>query len=481
MTSSTPRKATLALKIIIVGGSIAGLACAYTLRQAGHDVVVLEQSGGRRTKCRGGMRMPPNTTRILNDWGLGPTLEKVAVKSTGVNLLIGKTGERIGKLAYHEPIMTALRGNYLLMQYDDLYSTLFDLAVHAGAQIRYASQVVSVDDSRATVVLSSGEELMGDLVIGADGSNSLVRRLTMGTYAVEEGEERCYFSFNIPTERMEKDEELALLLQSQCWEVWCGDNASMYSHLVHSGTEYAIVLYLTLPNHPYTETYDDHRPISEFNIDLDRFEPRLRRLVELADTFAPIKYVRRERFAPSTSTNGSGRVLLIGDAAHPIRPHGSNNAGLALEDAVTVGSLLSRIQNISQLSSLIEAVDEIRQTRCATVKQDASTRVDYMSLPHGPAQQARDEAFRAGLAVASLEYEEGDEEYDRYYREQSQWQGYIALFDYDAGEVVEDWWAKWGAPIERMEEGVGKQKPNDGETRSPSPVVEVSVVEVLMS
>lgn len=42
-----PLKSVVSLRILVVGGSIGGLATAYALQKAGHDVVVLEQSDGK--------------------------------------------------------------------------------------------------------------------------------------------------------------------------------------------------------------------------------------------------------------------------------------------------------------------------------------------------------------------------------------------------------------------------------------------------
>lgn len=84
-----PLKAELPINVVIIGGSIAGLSCAYTLTQAGHNVSVFEAAddlGGVRPSpvrsCNqltqkqspGGIRVPPNMSRILFRWGLGPAI-----------------------------------------------------------------------------------------------------------------------------------------------------------------------------------------------------------------------------------------------------------------------------------------------------------------------------------------------------------------------------------------------------------------------
>ena len=98
-----PLKADLPIDIVIIGASVAGLSCAYTLRQAGHNVSVFEAAddlGGVRQSfvqsCNqlmekqspGGVRIPPNMSRILFRWGLGPAI-------------VGQTSGRCPKIVFH--------------------------------------------------------------------------------------------------------------------------------------------------------------------------------------------------------------------------------------------------------------------------------------------------------------------------------------------------------------------------------------------
>lgn len=64
-------------------------------------------------------------------------------------------------------------------------------------------------------------------------------------------------------------------------------------------------------------------------------------------------------------------------------------------------------------------------------------------MPQGSdKQKIRDENFRSALPRASRGWEDADEEYL-----QDIWEDYIALFNYEACDEVEDWWTKWGSLI----------------------------------
>jgi salicylate hydroxylase len=95
------RVAPLKLRFIVVGGGIAGLACAYTLQIAGHRVHVVEQSDGKHrvsplssversikttsVQSGNGVRCPPNMNRYLKEWGLGAAIDRLAIKTSAIN------------------------------------------------------------------------------------------------------------------------------------------------------------------------------------------------------------------------------------------------------------------------------------------------------------------------------------------------------------------------------------------------------------
>lgn len=77
------RRADTSLDILVVGGSIDGLAAAYNLKQAGHSVRIFEKLGTRggsrasnlQHRAKGCMRSPPNMVKCLQQWGLKPRLD----------------------------------------------------------------------------------------------------------------------------------------------------------------------------------------------------------------------------------------------------------------------------------------------------------------------------------------------------------------------------------------------------------------------
>ena len=70
------------------------------------------------------------------------------------------------------------------IQHSDLHEALYEIAVNAGVRVEFNSNVVAVDPETPSVTLNGGKKVYGDIVIGTDGDQSLVRKLMF-----DEGEE----------------------------------------------------------------------------------------------------------------------------------------------------------------------------------------------------------------------------------------------------------------------------------------------------
>ncbi|TFK48525.1 FAD/NAD(P)-binding domain-containing protein [Heliocybe sulcata] len=433
------KKAAHSLSFVVVGGSISGLACAYTLSKAGHKVTVLEKGDGKNGSWECGVRAPPNMTRILNDWGLQDVIEKVGVKASATVFRAAASLEKVGVIQYHPQIMDALRADLWYMPYGQLWTELYKIAVEAGAKVRFNSRVVDIDPETPTVTLASGEELRPDLVIGADGSDGIVRRVVVEEESSGTPDRLITFSTFIPTQLIRQDKELEYLVHGDPdWNIWLADGCCIHGHLTRCREFYTLVLVVPADVENFNPNWDDHYAPEDLNLDLSKFHPSLRRLFNLAHSVIPTKYVVHEPF--SNIVHDDSKVLLVGDAAQTTPPQFHHSYSMGIEAAATLGNLFSRLRNAEQADTLVTAYEEIRQPRITHTFRSEHGRYQFITFHDGPEQQMRDAGLKVALENSLLDWDDADEEFLR-----DVWEDYIAMFNYDASEAVDDWWTMWGS------------------------------------
>jgi len=184
---------------------------------------------------------------------------------------------------------------------------------------------------------------------------------------------------------------------------------------------------------------------------------RVRRLLGFVQS--TLKWRLMDRKPLDKWIHDSGRVILLGDACHPMlvrciadlllgitvdvlpKPYRAQGASMAIEDGAVLGNLLSRISHISQLGPLLKAYQDLRLPRTAELQGSSRLNQHIFHLPDGPEQRERDANMRKAMALELS----GDTEALR--REstgnQNQWADKaksIILFGYDADAEADKWW-----------------------------------------
>lgn len=93
--------------------------------------------------------------------------------------------------------------------------------------------------------------------------------------------------------------------------------------------------------------------------------------------------------------SASGKVVIIGDAAHAILPTGGQGAAMAIEDTGALSECIGRAANAADIPKLLEAYEIIRRPRVDWMARFARARQSTMTMPDGPAQLMRDSMMKA--------------------------------------------------------------------------------------
>jgi 2-polyprenyl-6-methoxyphenol hydroxylase-like FAD-dependent oxidoreductase len=166
------------VRILISGAGIAGTTLAYWLARHGFGATVVER-GGQLRSSGNPIDVEGDAVSVAERMAIIPQLHDAATGSTGMTFVDG-SGRRIGRIDM-QAIRRATASRSIELGRADLAAILHEKARHA-AQFRYGESILSLaeDDGGVNVTFDSGAQDRFDLVVGADGLHSGVRRLGFG-------------------------------------------------------------------------------------------------------------------------------------------------------------------------------------------------------------------------------------------------------------------------------------------------------------
>lgn len=272
-------------------------------------------------------------------------------------------------------------GKSLYAYRPQLNKQLLDAARKHGVNLQIGVEVEDIDIDRTTVTLKDGTKLTPDLIIAADGLASIVRK-----HIVDASQFRPYpstghncYRFLLTKEQVENDEVLAPVLMDKDKFMgvnWAGPEAMLISYPVDYGRQYNMTLahkqHLSDPEldrqRKGEESSYDHKVSRETAFETFKdFEPRAKRIIEMADPDAIC--VWKQRDMDELPTLSKNNTVLIGDAGHAVQPFGFSGAGMALEDAVTLQVLFPLGTTKEQIPARFKLYEQIRKPRVARVRQ----------------------------------------------------------------------------------------------------------------
>ncbi|KAJ7166045.1 hypothetical protein C8R46DRAFT_293641 [Mycena filopes] len=465
----------LRLKFIVVGASTAGLASAIALKAAGHDVLVLEKDkrlGGPESIPTGGVRLPPNGCKILFDWGLEAEIRANAVVGEGFTVYKyeGHAAGRdyIGTHRWDPELLSEARGDFLQMRHRDILRILHDAALrpscrpqqqnghhqHAHATdsepappkvtVRFDAEVVDADFDACTVTLRSGEVLRGHALIGADGASGFIRRRLLEEEGDEDEDvERDYvpkglavYSAIIPRAVAVKDRDVARLYeypQRNMVSFSMGSNRGAQAFL--AGKDEDVVFWVYTPDSAQDGTWTDPAQLQISNV-LGLCDPLIKRLAALSGPATCVQIKNHRQLESWVSQ--SGKVVALGEAAHPFPIISLHTYSIAIEDGAFIGKIFSHTRDAARIPEFLHAFEENRKPRCARIDQSEMQYVDVMALPFGPMQAGRDAAMRANEAAGRNVMDAGEVSL------QAMWDDMRMVFGYDPADDADEWWMTWG-------------------------------------
>lgn len=333
------------MKAIVVGAGFGGLTAAAGLFQRGWDVTVVERAAELRP-VGSGLAVAPNGLRALDTLGVGDAVRKLAAfqgdaavtRSDG--RVIARTASKAMISRFGDAVIPATRSSVMDVLTEVLPSDVFKLGVAAtGIEAGSASQLPRL--------LTESGPLEADLIVAADGVNSVLRKALFPEHPGPVYSGITAWRILVPTPAGD-------FLPG---EVWDGGRVFGITPLA-DGRTYAYAADHAEPGVIYAdEKAELLRRFGDWHFPVPQ-------LISAADP-ETILHNDIYEIAEPLSAYHRGAVAILGDAAHAMTPHLGQGANQAMEDGVTLAALVGPAQGSAEVVTALARYTALRAPRGA--------------------------------------------------------------------------------------------------------------------
>lgn len=377
------------IHVAIVGGGIGGLAAANALLHRGIDVAVYEQASALG-EVGAGVFIYPNSLRQLERMGLGAPLARVGAKVGPGSEYYRMDGSVVGKILTADS--SGWNGMYG-MHRADLLQVLAEAVPSAAIHTGHRCTGFTQDEQGAHLSFANGHVAHADVVIAADGINSVLQKHVVEPSAPEYSGFRAYRGL-ISADRLPQ-------WRREAHQVWMGDGKHFMVFPVRRGELLNYVGFVPTDNET-VESWSAIGDRDELAASFAGWDPRVTELLDKVETcFWWGLYDRRPlgRWV-------NGRLALLGDAAHPMLPHLGQGANQAIEDGTALSVLLQACSGGKEIEEALQDYEALRRPRASFVQAEARKNgLRYDSKYEDLAQRDREIANSAQLRKSLYDFD----------------------------------------------------------------------------
>ena len=329
-------------RIAVVGAGLGGMTVAGFLQRGGFSVTVYEQAPAF-SRIGAGIILSANVTKVLRRLGLERMVVDIGIKADCYISRAWDTGETMYKIEFDAESEARFGGPYANIHRGDLHAVL-EKGVAPGS-IAFNHRLVALDETRDAIglVFDNGARVEADIIIGADGVNSKVREYLLGVEPpryIGMAAHRAIFptaalrGFKIP----------------DCTK-WWGPDRHILVYFMTSRRDEVYVIGV-VPRARW-ESEAAWLPSSRDKLfeGFGDFHADLLRVLEATTDVTVWPIFDRER----NDRWSGGRIVLLGDACHPMRPFMAAGGAMAIEDAAILSRCLAQFDQRDEAYRWYEA------------------------------------------------------------------------------------------------------------------------------
>ncbi len=385
------------MKVVIIGAGIGGLTAALTLRSRGIEVTVLEQAQ-QLGEIGAGLQIGPNASRVLYRLGLAGDLDPIALVVEESVRRRWATGEVLAKTTLGASATAQFGSPYLHLHRADLHHVLHTAAIdpaRPGPAVEVVvdsrvERIDGVDGATPVAVTASGARFAADVVVGADGINSQVRRIVGGPTDISYSGDMAYRTL-IPGAAVRGDEATRWLFDWPWANFWLGENRHVVVYPVRNMKFVNVVAVVPISDQ-VRSNWRAEAPADEMRAHFSGWDERLTRLLSYSDPTVMAWALNHQEPFPDWNR---GHVALLGDACHAMVPYFSQGASQAIEDGAVLAEQLAKAdRGLLTVAEALRGYSERRAEHAGIVQTGALHNRALFHLPDGPEQVRRDAGFR---------------------------------------------------------------------------------------
>jgi len=331
-------------RIVVLGAGPAGMAAAIALSQTEHEVLLLERYAEARP-----------AGNILNLW-------PPPIKALG---LIGVDTKDLGapcqsefrradgkvRAVVHLPdeVVKKYGGGFIGMLRPQLYTRLLKALPQGVLRLNTNVERIEQDDQGVTLHLADGSKIEADVLVGADGIDSMVRKTLWGDEPKREHNLHIIggFTLNAPSG----------VPTGRCVVSHTSSVQGSWTAIMHEGKPG--YQWWVLEAHDGKKDFNGNLKEHATKLGADFASP-LPELIAMTEAANCQRWVIRDR--PALKQWSKGRITLVGDAAHPTSPYAAYGAGMSIEDGYFLSRKLAGV-DLKDAAAVSAALSEYEQPR----------------------------------------------------------------------------------------------------------------------
>jgi salicylate hydroxylase len=341
----------VALRAVVVGGGLGGMAAAVALAQAGIGVRVYEQAQ-QLAEVGAGVSLAPNGLRMLERLGVGAGVARAGARCVAAQLRFPD-----GRPVRHEPHQFAPPGRNIGIHRADLLALLAAQLPPGTVRTGHRCTGFSQDAGSATAAFADGTTATADVVIGADGIHSVLQGFVVAAA-------KPVFSGVVAYRGLvpRPDEYPADAVR-----LWAGEGKHFLAFPVRAGQLLNYVGFVP-SDASVRESWSAPGDPAALAAHFAGWDPVIGEVIAAVSRpgGSGFQWGMYDR-APLPRWS-SGRLTLLGDAAHPMLPHLGQGVNQALEDAVALATLLGACTSPAHVPRALAAYEGLRRDRTARVQ-----------------------------------------------------------------------------------------------------------------